>query len=84
MHLIPLLGALIEAVFSAGKYILVGVFIRCIQLGVCIPGVAKQQCPGLALIGAARQKQCQADNGKVSCPASKKAIKTKFPTVARL
>jgi hypothetical protein len=74
-----LLGAGIEAVFSAGKDILIGVFIRCILIGVCIPGVAQQQCRGLALIGAARQKQCQADNGKVSFPASQKSYQNKIP-----
>jgi hypothetical protein len=32
---------------------------------------------GLALIGAARQKQCQTDNGKVSFPASQKSYQKK-------
>jgi hypothetical protein len=76
--LIPLLGAGIEAVLLAGKVIPVSVCISCI-----IPGVAKQFL-GLALIGAARQKQCQTDNGKVSFPASQKSYQNKSPTVAQL
>jgi hypothetical protein len=76
-----LLGAGIEAVLSAGKDIAVGVCIACIRT----PKAAKpQQALGLALIGAARQKQCQTDNGKVSFPASQKSYQSKFPTAARL
>ena len=76
--LVPLLGAGIKAVLLAGKGSPVGVCISCI-----IPGVAKQFL-GLAVIGAARQKQCQTENGKVSFPASKKSYQNKSPTVARL
>jgi len=65
--LVPLLGAGIKAVLLAGKGTPVGVCISCI-----IPGVAKQFL-GLAVIGAARQKQCQTDNGKASFPASQKS-----------
>src|SRR5262245_55339652 len=61
--LIPLLGAGIEAVLSAGKDIPVDVCIRC-SLDVCIRNNAKQ-CLGLAVIGAARQKQCQTDNKNI-------------------
>jgi hypothetical protein len=63
-----LLVAGIEAVTFAGNEIPVGVCIRCLL--DCIRN-AKQHL-GLALIGAARQKQCQTDNGKVSFPASQK------------
>ena len=51
-----------------------------IPVGVCISCLldtirnAKQYL-GLALIGAARQKQCQTNNGKVSFPASQKSYK---------
>jgi hypothetical protein len=64
-----LLGAGNEAVLSAGKDTPVGVRIRCLL--DCVRN-AKQGL-GLALIGAARQKQCQTDNGKVSFPASQKS-----------
>jgi hypothetical protein len=64
-----LLGAGKEAVLSAGKDTPVGVRIRCLL--DCIRN-AKQYL-GLTLIGAARQKQCQTDNGKVSFPASQKS-----------
>jgi hypothetical protein len=66
--LIPLLGVGNEAVLSAGKDTPLGVRSRCLD---CIRN-AKQYL-GLALIGAARQKQCQTDNGKVSFPASQKS-----------
>ena len=69
----PSLSAGIEAVLSAGKDIPVGVCIACIRT----PGVAKQALV-LPLIGAARQKQCQTDNGKVSFPASQKSYQNKF------
>jgi hypothetical protein len=70
-----LLSAGIEAVLSAGKDIPVGVCIACIRT----PRVAKQFLI-LALIGAARQKQSQTDNGKVSFPAvPKKLSKQVFP-----
>ena len=71
--LIELLSAGIEAVLSAGKDIPVGICIACIRT----PGVAKQAFV-LPLIGAARQKQCQTDNGKVSFPASQKSYQNKF------
>jgi hypothetical protein len=54
----------------AGNGIPVGVCIRCLL--DCIRN-AKQHL-GLALIGAARQKQCQTDNGKVSFPAQKQGL----------
>jgi hypothetical protein len=54
--LIELLGAGIEAVLSAGKHL---------PVGVCIFKIIRR------LGGAARQKQCQADNGNVSFLASK-------------
>jgi hypothetical protein len=63
-----LLGAGNEAVLSAGKDTPLGVRSRCLL--DCIRN-AKQYL-GLALIGAARQKQCQTDNGKASFPASQK------------
>jgi hypothetical protein len=68
-----LLGAGIEAVLLAGKAIPVGVCIRCLL--DCIRN-AKQYL-GLALIGAARQKQRQTDNDKVSFPASQKSYQNK-------
>ena len=51
---------------------------RRLYQAVCstVSGVAKQYL-GLALIGAARQKQCQTDNGKVSFPASQKSYQNK-------
>ncbi|MGB6915080.1 MAG: hypothetical protein WBE42_20365, partial [Pseudolabrys sp.] len=70
----PLLGAGKEAVLSAGKDSPLGVRIRCLL--DCIRN-AKQYL-GLALIGAARQKQCQTDNGKVSFPASQKSYQNKI------
>ena len=72
--LVPLLGVGNEAVLSAGKGAPLGVRSRCLL--DCIRN-AKQYL-GLALIGAARQKQCQTDNGKVFS-ASQKASKTRFP-----
>ena len=57
----------------AGNDIPVGVCIRCLL--DCIRN-AKQHL-GLALIGAARQKQCQTDNGKASFPASQKSYQNK-------
>jgi hypothetical protein len=68
-----LLGAGIEAVLAADKDFPVGVRIRCLL--DCIRN-AKQYL-GLALIGAARQKQSQTDNGKVSFPVSQKSYQNK-------
>jgi hypothetical protein len=75
-----LLGAGNEAVLSAGKDIPVGVRIRCLL--DCVRNA--KQCLGLALIGAARQKQCQTDNGKVSFPASQKSEQNKVSHVCAI
>ena len=71
--LIPLLVTGIEAVTFAGNEIPVGIRIRCLL--DCIRN-AKQHL-GLALIGAARQKQRQTDNGKASFPAAQKSYQNK-------
>jgi hypothetical protein len=65
--LIPLLGAGIEAVLSAGKHL---------PVGVCIFKIIPR------LGGAARQKQCQADNGNVSFLASPKSCQNKVSRVS--
>jgi hypothetical protein len=65
--LIELLGAGIEAVLSAGKHL---------PVGVCIFKIIRR------LGGAARQKQCQADNGNVSFLASPKSCQNKVSRVS--
>jgi hypothetical protein len=66
----PIAGCRIEAVTFAGNEIPVGVCIICLLDRI---RNAKQYL-GLALIGAARQKQCQTENGKVSFPASQNKV----------